>query len=173
MKSLDFVSVQSRIRPWAVAMLGVAAIALASVAENVMRIGQLEDEVAQIDADVELRQRAVEREQRRQKNMTPEQKRVEHMLGQQRANQHGSGLDVVDWIERAWLPEIALTQLTVDKAGRSARIEGGAADLAHVFQFVERLNERHEKRRIGLLQHRIQAIAGRNVYLFSVSVDAS
>ncbi|WP_175885492.1 hypothetical protein [Burkholderia sp. BCC0044] len=173
MNSLDFLSTRRRIRPWAVAMLGVAAIALGSVAENVTRIAQLEEEVAQIDADVELRQRAVERERRRQKNMTPEQKRIEHMLAHQRAKQDGSGLEVVDWIERAWVPEIALTQLTVDKAGRSARIEGGAADLSQVFQFVERLHERHEKRRVGLLQHRIQTIAGRNVYLFSVSVEAS
>lgn len=171
MRSLDFAPVRRRITPWAAAMIGAAALAAVFAAEEAVRVDALNDEVEQIQAQLDQRQRAHEREQRRRKSMTPEQKRIERVIAAQQTHSDGSALPVVDRIERAWSPDLALTSLSVDKAGTVARIEGGAASLSHIYQFVERLNDGRAERRTGLLQHRAKVVDGRTIHLFSVSVE--
>ncbi|OJA35719.1 hypothetical protein [Burkholderia ubonensis] len=171
LNELDFAAPRARITPWAAVALCCALLTGAFVASEWSRVDQLRDDVEQAERRVEQRKRATEREQRRQKTMTPEQRRIERVLAGQRMSANGSGLSVVDWIEHAWTPEIALKSLTVDKAGREARIEGGAADLSHVYIFVDRLNDRHPDRKIGLLQHRTKAEDGRNIFHFSLSIE--
>ncbi|KVP65239.1 hypothetical protein WL40_06270 [Burkholderia ubonensis] len=171
LNELDFAAPRARITPWAAVALCCALLTGAFVASEWSRVDQLRDDVEQAERRVEQRKRATEREQRRQKTMTPEQRRIERVLAGQRMSANGSGLSVVDWIEHAWTPQIALKSLTVDKAGREARIEGGAADLSHVYIFVDRLNDRHPDRKIGLLQHRTKAEDGRNIFHFSLSIE--
>ncbi|KVT49877.1 hypothetical protein [Burkholderia ubonensis] len=171
LNELDFAAPSARITPWAAVALCCALLTGAFVASEWSRVDQLSDDVEQAERRVEQRKRATEREQRRQKTVTPEQRRIERVLAGQRMSANGSGLSVVDWIEHAWTPQIALKSLTVDKAGREARIEGGAADLSHVYIFVDRLNDRHPDRKIGLLQHRTKAEDGRNIFHFSLSIE--
>ncbi|KWK69610.1 hypothetical protein WM16_23625 [Burkholderia ubonensis] len=171
LNQLDFAAPRARITPWAAVALCCALLTGAFVASEWSRVDQLRDDVEQAERRFEQRKRATEREQRRQKTMTPEQRRIERVLAEQRMSMNGSGLSVVDWIEHAWTPQIALKSLTVDKAGREARIEGGAADLSHVYIFVDRLNDRHPDRKIGLLQHRTKAEDGRNIFHFSLSIE--
>ncbi|KVU38017.1 hypothetical protein WK66_27130 [Burkholderia ubonensis] len=171
LNELDFGAPRARITPWAAVALCCALLTGAFVASEWSRVDQLRDDVEQAERRIEQRKRATEREQRRQKTMTPEQRRIERVLAEQRMSANGSGLSVVDWIEHAWTPQIALKSLTVDKAGREARIEGGAADLSHVYIFVDRLNDRHPDRKIGLLQHRTKAEDGRNIFHFSLSIE--
>ncbi|KVO01418.1 hypothetical protein WK05_03610 [Burkholderia ubonensis] len=171
LNELDFAAPRARITPWAAVALCCALLTGAFVASEWSRVDQLRGDVEQAERRIEQRKRATEREQRRQKTMTPEQRRIERVLAEQRMSANGSGLSVVDWIEHAWTPQIALKSLTVDKAGREARIEGGAADLSHVYIFVDRLNDRHPDRKIGLLQHRTKAEDGRNIFHFSLSIE--
>ncbi|KVM18437.1 hypothetical protein WL05_18665 [Burkholderia ubonensis] len=171
LNELDFAAPRARITPWAAVALCCALLTGAFVASEWSRVDHLRDDVEQAERRIEQRKRATEREQRRQKTMTPEQRRIERVLAEQRMSANGSGLSVVDWIEHAWTPQIALKSLTVDKAGREARIEGGAADLSHVYIFVDRLNDRHPDRKIGLLQHRTKAEDGRNIFHFSLSIE--
>lgn len=172
-RAADFTPVRRRLTAWGAAAACATVLAGAFVAEEFARVDQLRDEIELLDARIEQRQTAIKREQRRQKTLSPEQKRIERAIAAQRMSDDGSGLPVVDWIERAWSTDIALTSLSVDKAGEAARIEGGAAELAHIYQFVERLNDRHAERRTGLLQHRTKVVDGRTFYLFSVSVELS
>ncbi|ARL38875.1 hypothetical protein [Burkholderia pseudomallei] len=171
MRLPDFAPSRCRITLWAAAMLCVALPAIGFAVEQVVRLGDMRDEVERIEARIEHRQHAVERERRRQKSMTPEQKRIERVIAAQQANANTSGLPVVERIEHAWTPEIALTALTIDKAGSTARIEGGSADLSQIYQFVDRLNNRQAEHRTGLLQHSTKVIDGRSIFLFSVSVE--
>ncbi|WP_010100118.1 hypothetical protein [Burkholderia ubonensis] len=171
LNQLDFAAPRARITPWAAIALCCALLTGAFVASEWSRVDRLRDDVEQAERRLEQRKRAIEREQRRQKTMTPEQRRIERVLAEQRMSMNGSGLSVVDWIEHAWTPQIALKSLTVDKAGREARIEGGAAELSHVYIFVDRLNDRHPDRKIGLLQHRTKAEDGRNIFHFSLSIE--
>jgi hypothetical protein len=171
-EAVDFAPSARRLTPWGAAALCAAACAALLLASEFARIDALRDEVDHIEQRIEQRQRAKEREQRRLKTLSPEQKRIEQVLREQRMNAVGSGMPVVDWIEHAWTPQIALTSLVIDKAGKEARIEGAASDLSHIYLFVSRLNDRHAERRTGLLQHRTKVIDGRSIYLFSLSVEA-
>jgi hypothetical protein len=171
LSELDFVATRARATPWAAIALCCTVLTGAFAASEWSRVDQLRDEVGGIESRIDQRKRAIEREQRRQKNMTPEQRRVDRVLAEQRMSTTGSGLSVIDWIEHAWTPQIALKSLTVDKAGREARIEGGAADLSHIYLFVDRLNDRHPDRKIGLLQHRTKAEDGKNIFHFSLSIE--
>jgi hypothetical protein len=171
LSELDFVATRARATPWAAIALCCTVLTGAFAASEWSRVERLRDEVGGIESRIDQRKRAIEREQRRQKNMTPEQRRVDRVLAEQRMSTTGSGLSVIDWIEHAWTPQIALKSLTVDKAGREARIEGGAADLSHIYLFVDRLNDRHPDRKIGLLQHRTKAEDGKNIFHFSLSIE--
>jgi hypothetical protein len=171
-ETIDFATPRRRLTPWGAAALGAAACAALLVAQAFAELGGLRDEVERIEQRIEQRQRAAEREQRRQKQLTPEQKRIERVIREQRMPITGSGMPVVDWIEQAWTPQIALTSIVVDKAGTEARIEGAASDLSHIYLFVSRLNDRHAERRTGLFQHRTKVIDGRSIYLFSLSVES-
>ncbi|EDT38108.1 hypothetical protein [Burkholderia ambifaria] len=171
LSELDFATPRARVTPWAALALGCALLSGAFAASEWSRVDRLRDEVDGIENRIDQRKRAIQREQRRQKTMTPEQRRIERVLAEQTTRAHGSGLPVIDWIEHAWTPRIALKSLTVDQAGREARIEGGAAELSHIYLFVDRLNDRHPDRKIGLLQHRTKAEDGKNIFHFSVSIE--
>ena len=171
LSELDFAASRTRVTPWATVALCCALLTGGFAASEWSRVEQLRDEVDAIESRIDQRKRALEHAQRRQKSMTPEQRRIERVLAEQRTRAQGSGLSVVDWIEHAWTPQIALKSLTVDKAGREARIEGGAAELSHIYMFVDRLNDRHPDRKIGLLQHRAKAEDGKNIFHFSLSIE--
>ncbi|WP_244100044.1 hypothetical protein [Burkholderia anthina] len=171
LSELDFAAPRARVTPWAAVALCCALLTGAFAASEWSRVDQLSDALDAIESRIDQRKRAIEREQRRQKTMTPEQRRIERVLAEQRMSPQGSGLPVIDWIEHAWTPQIALKSLVVDKAGREARIEGGAAELAHIYLFVDRLNDRHPDRKIGLLQHRTKAEDGKNIFHFSLSLE--
>ncbi|MCP3024480.1 hypothetical protein [Cupriavidus basilensis] len=171
LNDVDFARARGGLTSWVAIALCCAALTGVFVSNEWSNVDQLRDEVERAESRIEQRQRAVERERLRQKQMTPEQRRIERILAEQQVSTTGSGLPVIDWIEHAWTPQIALKTLTVEKAGREARIEGGAADLSHIYIFVERLNDRHPDRKIGLLQHRTKAEDGKNIYHFSLSLE--
>ncbi|WP_175957095.1 hypothetical protein [Burkholderia sp. BCC0405] len=168
---LNFAAPRTRVTPWAGFALCCALAAGMFAGSEWTRVDALRDDVDRIGKQIEQRQRVIEREQRREKAKTPEQRRIERVLAEQKMSDKGSGLSVVDWIEHAWKPQIALKSLTVDKAGREARIEGGAADLSHIYLFVDRLNDRHPDRKIGLLQHRTKIEDGKSIFHFSLSIE--
>lgn len=168
---LNFVAPRMRVTPWAGLALCCALAAGAFVGGEWTRVDALRDDVERIEKRIDQRQRVIEREQRREKAKTPEQRRIELVIAEQGMSDKGSGLSVIDWIEHAWTPRIALKSLTVDKAGREARIEGGAAELSHVYLFVDRLNDRHPDRKIGLLQHRTKTEDGKHIFHFSLSIE--
>jgi uracil phosphoribosyltransferase len=169
---VDFAARRRGLTPWGAAMLCAAVGAVLLTAHGYTGVDALRDEVEQIEQRIAQRQRAAQREQLRQKRLTPEQKRIDRVIVEQRMATTGSGMQVIDWIEHAWTPQIALTSLVVEKAGKVARIEGAASDLSHIYLFVSRLNDRHAERRTGLLQHRTKVIDGRSMYLFSLSVES-
>ncbi|WP_459623513.1 hypothetical protein [Burkholderia sp. 3C] len=168
---LNFVAPRARITPSAAIALCCALMVMAIVGREWTRVDTVRDAVDRLSQRIDVRQRSLEREQRLAKARTPEQRRIASLLAAQQSNQTNSGLPVIDWIEHAWTPHIALKSLTVDKAGRQARIEGGAADLAQIYMFVDRLNDRHPDRRTGLLQHRAATENGKPVFYFSLSLE--
>lgn len=171
LNELDFVAPRARVTPWAAVALCCALVTGAFVASEWSNVEQLRDEVDSIESRIDQRQRAIEREQRLQKNMTAEERRIARVLDQQRTSATGAGPAVVDWIEHAWTPQIALKLLTVDKAGQEARLEGGAAHLSHIYMFVDRLKDRHPDRKVRLLQHRTKAEDGKNIFYFSLNIE--
>lgn len=171
LSELNFVAPRTRLTPWAGIALCCALAAGLFAGSEWNRVEALRDDVEQVEKRIEQRQRVIEREQRREKAKTPEQRRIERVLAEQTMTDKGSGLSVIDWIEHAWTPQIALKSLTVDKAGREARIEGGAAELSHVYLFVDRLHDRHPDRMIGLLQHRTKTEDGKAIFHFSLSIE--
>ncbi|HIC7213576.1 hypothetical protein [Burkholderia stabilis] len=168
---LNFVAPRTRITPWAGVALCFALMTGAFVGGEWTHVDTLRGDVERIEKRIDERRRVIEREQRREKAKTPEQRRIERVIAEQKMSDKGSGLSVLDWIEHAWTPHIALKSLTVDKSGREARIEGGAADLSHVYMFVDRLNDRHPDRKIGLLQHRTKTEDGKRIFHFSLSIE--
>jgi len=171
LNELDFVAPRKRVTPWATVALCCALLTGALVASEWSRVDMLRDEVDGIESRIDQRQRAVEREQRRQKNMTAEERRIARVLAEQQVSPAGAGPSVVDWIEHAWTPQIALKLLSLDKAGREARLEGGAAHLSHIYLFVDRLKDRHPDRKVRLLQHRTKVEDGKNIFHFSLSIE--
>lgn len=154
------------------ATLAVAAVAMAAiVAANCLNLMDIRGEIENIEHRIDQRKRANEANQLRQKRLSAEDRRIERVLEEQEVEKSGSGLAVVDWIEGAWTPEIAIMQIVVEKAGRQARIEGGAATLTHVYQFVERMHGYHSDRKTSVLQHHVTMEQGRKIVRFTLSIE--
>ncbi|ATF87300.1 MULTISPECIES: hypothetical protein [Burkholderia] len=150
--------------------LVVAVAAAGLLLGEQARLDTLRGEVERIEARVDQRRQAAERAAREGQRVSAEAHRIERLLDEQSISDGNTGLPVLDWIERAWTPRIALRSLSIDKAGKEARIEGGAADLEHIYRFSNRLRDAHPERRIGLLRHQVRDIAGSRTYTFSLNV---
>ncbi|AJY10034.1 hypothetical protein K6W16_21815 [Burkholderia dolosa] len=171
LKELNFVASRLRITRWAsIAFACAFAVAIFAGTEW-QRAEALRDEVDRIEQRIDQRKRIIERDRLRESAKTPEQRHIDRMIAEQTMSSQGSGLPVIDWIEQAWTPQIALKSLTVDNGGREARIEGGAADLSHIYMFVGRLSASEPEPKIGLLQHRTKIEDGKQIFHFSLSIE--
>ncbi|KAF1029351.1 MAG: hypothetical protein GAK40_00526 [Burkholderia plantarii] len=168
---LDFVS-RPRKPVWTT-VLALAAIAAATLLTSAEfeRVGALREGVEQVQQRVDQRQQAARRAALQHQRRPADVRRVEQVLEAQSMSRAGSGLPIVDWIESAWMPTIGLRALVLEQAGKTARIEGGATDLSHIYQFAEQLRDAHPERRIGLIQHQERTLNGVRVYTFSIGIE--
>lgn len=171
MSSLDFVRAWWRPTGLGAALAVVAAAMAALVTVNSLSLADIQGEVENIEHRIDQRKRANEADQLRQKRLSPEDRRIERMLEEQEVEKTGSGLAVVDWIEGAWTPEIALGQIVVEKAGRYARIEGAAARLSQVYQFVERMHGYRPERKTSVLEHHSVMEQGQKIVRFTLGIE--
>ncbi|GAB1847310.1 hypothetical protein MyNCGM683_21570 [Achromobacter xylosoxidans] len=165
--------VQAWWRPTGLAAVMMAAVVAMGtiVVGSGLNLGEVQAEMENIEHRIDQRKRANEANQLRQRRLSPEDRRIERALQEQDVDTSGSGLAVIDWIEGAWTPEIAVRQIIVDKAGRQARIEGGAATLTQVYQFADRLHGYRADRKIGLLQHHTAMEQGRQIIRFTLTIE--
>lgn len=168
---LDFAQSRWKVTTLTMALMAAAGLMLALAVESISQIDQTRTEIETIEHRIEQRKRANEREAQRHKRMSPQERHIEKVLKEQSMNATGSGISVIDRIEHAWTPEIALQSIVVERAGRHVRIEGGAAELEHIYTFIDRLREQPGSRDVGLLQHHLKAEAGRTIRFFTLSVE--
>lgn len=170
---LDFARGRWRLTGVAVALSIGAAFSMVSLYERVRDAAWLREGIEEVGNRVEQRRQANDRETLRKRRMSPEERRIEQTIAKQLIASAGSGMTVVDAIESAWSPEIALTSVNVTQAGYHARLEGGAAKLSHIYQFLERLHEQRPDCRVRLTQHFPKSEDGHHIHRFSLTVEQS
>jgi hypothetical protein len=168
---LDFTPSRWKVTRLSIALMVATGLMLALVVDSISKIDQTCADIETVEHRIEQRERANEREALRHKRMSPQERHIEKVLMEQSMNATGSGISVIDRIEHAWTPEIALQSIVVDKAGRHVRIEGGAATLEHIYTFIDRLREQSESRDVGLLQHHSKVEGGRTIRFFTLSIE--
>ncbi len=173
MKSLinmDFSIARCWATRWSWLAVSIAGLILAWVMIEWRGVSQLESAIEHMQIRIDQHKLVVERERLRQKKLSPEQRRLERVLAEQKMAEAGSGMPMIDWIEQAWEPWIALLSIVIDKAGKEARIEGASFDLAHIYTFADALKKRYPDRQIGLQRHHIKVVDGKTFYQFSLRV---
>ncbi|CAB3713365.1 hypothetical protein AKG08_03445 [Achromobacter piechaudii] len=96
-------------------------------------------EVTRFESQLVERRMQHEREARRALAQSPEEKKVDLLLSAQSAEDRLRPL-LLRSIEGAWAPTVAVMNLKIESAGKSAQLELMTAELAEVFAFVARLN---------------------------------
>lgn len=116
----------------------------------------LRNEVIQLEDRLAEQRMLQERALRRAQAQSPEERRLDAMLSAQIAEDRLRPI-VLRALEQAWTPRMAIMNLKIEMAGKSAQLELMASDLSEVFAFVARLNAADSGLRATVMRHGIKS----------------
>ncbi|WP_207001677.1 hypothetical protein [Trinickia mobilis] len=137
LKRFDFAAKQAKAGPATLALAGALLAAGVWAGGTWLQADELRADVEHLQQRIEQRERALDVAKRAAQGASPDDKKFDAVLREQ-AGAHAR-LPVLDVVESAWAPQIALLSLSVQRAGKEATIEAEAQDLVQVYAFIERL----------------------------------
>lgn len=137
LRSIDFRLPHAWLSPMTIGVACTLCAAVAWVGYGAMQLQGAEAEVMRINERIEQRQDAFKALMRKAALQSPAAKAEQQIL-----EQHAEiALPVLDRLENAWEPRIALLSLSVRRAGHEAQFDGLASDLDQIHAFMVRLRD--------------------------------
>ncbi|MFC5475722.1 hypothetical protein [Paraherbaspirillum soli] len=173
LKHIDFRERRSAFRPLTAVLVCLALAATAGAGYRFMQNQALQQEVDGLSDQLAQREQALKRAERGSKANSPEQRKVHELVAAQGGAAAKTRPAVLERLEQAWSPKVALLSIAVEGAGKQARIEAVTSDLKQAYIYVERLRNKESKTRATLLRHGIKAGDPNRAVVFSVLVEQS
>ncbi|KVK98978.1 hypothetical protein [Burkholderia ubonensis] len=168
---IDFVARRWRITPGAAVLIASAAFALAWCVHDGLRVARLDDEVARMQQRADARKQQEERARRAELKQAPDVRKIDAVVNAQVAGKAKGAVPMLTKIGEAWAPQVALLSVTLQHAGRDAKVSGEAQDLGQIYAFVERLQASPAGLRAMLLRHGVKEGDAKRPIMFDVNVE--
>lgn len=170
LKRIEFIRSRYALTPIAcVLFVGVVGAGL-WVSNDFIRVASLDEDVTLLQQRVDVRQRLMDKAKQDEKKAAPEQRKIDAVVNAQAAAKASGTVPLLRKIGQAWTPQVAMLSVSVQRAGKEAKISGEAQDLGHVYAFVSRLQADPDLRAM-LTRHGTKAGDARRAITFDISVE--
>lgn len=171
LSDLNFVRAKLPVTPVVGALVAGVLAAGVWIGMDAVRVGHLGDEVASLQQRVDGLRQTAEKARRADKQGGPDQRKVDAVVSAQMAAKASGGVPMLTKIGQAWVPQLGLLSLNVQRVGQEAKITGETTDLTQVYAFVDRLQAKGSGLRAMLLRHGVKTDSAQQVIVFDISVE--
>jgi hypothetical protein len=170
LKRIDFVRPRFAFTPLACVLFAGVVGAGLWVGNDFVRVRALDEDVTLLQQRVDARQRLMNKAKQDEKKAAPEQRKIDAVVNAQAAAKASGTVPLLQKIGQAWTPQVAMLSVSVQRAGKEAKISGEAQDLGEVYAFVGRLQADNALRAM-LTRHGVKTGDSRLAITFDISVE--